>query len=313
MREGDMAGRIIDVHHHATPPARLADMRTRGVGERPTLDWTLEKSLAMMERGGVATAMISIPNVYQGDRKAIRGLVRECNEHVARIVADHPGRFGLFACLPLPDVDGALAEIDYVFGTLKADGVGVMTSFENKWLGDPLFAPVLDELNRRKAVTFVHPLAAECCRGILPVVSDATIEYETDTVRAIASILFGGAAKRCPDIRFIFSHGGGTLPSVIERFILLPRMRPELAAMVPDGPEAMVRRFHYDIAQSSHAVPLSALIRLVSTAQILFGTDFPYRNANDHSDALRAFGLGPADLEAIERSNALKLLPRLAP
>jgi 6-methylsalicylate decarboxylase len=305
------APRIIDVHHHITPPQRLVDMRARGAGERPTLDWTLEKSLAMMDEGGIATAMISIPNIYQGDRGVIRALARHCNEHAARIVADHPGRFGLFACLPLPDVDGALREIEHAFGTLKADGVGIMTSFENAWLGDPLFAPVLDELNRRKAITFVHPLAAECCRGILPVVSDATIEYETDTTRAIASLMFTGTIKRCPDIRFIFSHGGGTLPSVIERFVVLPRMRPELAAALPEGPEAMVRRFHYDIAQSAHRVPLGALINLVSTAQILFGTDFPYRTAIEHSDALRAAGLGAHDIAAIERGNALKLLPRL--
>ena len=305
------APRVIDVHHHITPPQRLIDMRARGAGERPTLDWTIEKSLAMMEAGGVATAMLSIPNIYQGDRGIVRALARHCNEHAARIAADHPGRFGLFACLPLPDVEGALLEIEHALGALKADGVGIMTSFENKWLGDPAFAPVLDELNRRKAVAFVHPLAADCCRGILPAVSDATIEYETDTVRAIASLMFGGTIKRCPDIRFIFSHGGGTLPSVIERFVLLPRMRPDVAAAVPDGPEAMVRRFHYDIAQSAHPVPLGALIRLVSTSQILFGTDFPYRTAVEHRDALGAFGLGARDIAAIERGNAVKLLPRL--
>lgn len=305
------APHIIDVHHHITPPQRLADMRARGVGERPTLDWTLEKSLAMMEAGGVATAMISIPNIYQGDRAVIRGLARHCNEHAARIAADRKGRFGLFACLPLPDVEGALAEIAYAFDTLEADGVGIMTSYEGKYLGDPLFAPVMDELNRRKAVTFVHPLAADCCRGILPIITDATIEYEADTVRAIASVLYSGTARRCPDIRFIFSHGGGALPSLIERFVLLPRMRPDLGAVVPD-PEAAVRRFHYDIAQSSHPVPLSALVRLVSTAQILFGTDFPYRTALEHARGIRGIGLGEAELAAIERGNALKLLPRFA-
>jgi 6-methylsalicylate decarboxylase len=306
------AARIIDVHHHITPPARLADMRARGVGERPTLEWTLDKSLEMMERGGIATTMISIPNIYQGDRAVIRLLARACNDHAAQVVADHPGRFGLFACLPLPDVDGALHEIEYAFETLNADGVGVMTSFENKWLGDPVFAPVLDELNRRKAVVFVHPLACESCRGIQPLITEATIEYGTDTTRAIASIVFGGTAKRCPDIKFIFSHGGGTLASLIERFVLLPGMRPALAAVLDGSPEDMVRRFHYDIAQASHRVSLGAIISLVTTAQLVYGTDFPYRTAEEHSKALRAFGLGAADLAAIERGNAARLLPRFA-
>jgi 6-methylsalicylate decarboxylase len=308
-----VAGGIIDVHHHITPPERLAEMKAKGLGERPTLDWTLEKSLAMMEAGGVATAMLSIPNIYTGDRATIRGLARHCNEHGARIVADHKGRFGLFAALPLPDVEGALAEIEYAFDTLDADGVGIMTSYENKWLGDPAFAPVLDELNRRKAVTFVHPLAADCCKGImLPLITDATVEYEIDTVRAIASIVFSGTQQRCPGIRFIFSHGGGALPSMIERFVMLPRMRPHLAAMIPEGAEAAVRRFHYDIAQSSHPVPLGALVKLVSTSRILFGTDFPYRTAIEHSDGLSAAGLSAAEIAAIERGNALTLLPRLA-
>jgi 6-methylsalicylate decarboxylase len=307
-----MPGRIVDVHHHVTPPARLADMLARKVGEKPTLEWTLDKSLAMMDRGGIETTMISIPNVYQGDRSVIRGLVRSCNEFAAKLVADHPGRFGLFACLPLPDVDGALIEIEHAFAHLKADGVGLMTSYENRWLGDSDFAPVLDELHRRKAVAFVHPLAADCCRGIqAPVITDATIEYGTDTTRAIASIVFGGAAKRCPDIKFIFSHAGGTLTAVIERFVLLPRMRPSLQAAIVDTPEAMVRRFHYDIAQASHGVTFGALLRMVGVAQVLYGTDFPYRTAVEHSDALKSHGLGAADLAAIERDNAVRLVPRL--
>ena len=308
-----MPGRIIDVHHHVTPPERLADMKARGLGERPTLEWTLEKSLAMMEAGGIATSMLSIPNVYTGDRAVIRGLVRTCNDYTARVVADHKGRFGHFASLSLPDVDGALADIPYVFDTLNADGVILMTSYDAKYLGDPAFAPVLDELNRRKAVVFVHPLAAPCCRNLVPVISDATIEYETDTVRTIASLIFSGTQLRCPDIRFIFSHGGGALPAMIERFVLLPKMRPAAASMIPGGAEAAVRRFHYDIAQSSHRVPLGAIISLVTTSQILFGTDFPYRTAIEHSDGLRAFGLGERDIAAIERGNAVKLIPRLGP
>ena len=306
-----MAG-TIDVHHHITPPARLEDMLARKIGERPTREWTLAKSLAMMDAGGIATTMISIPNIWVGDSSAIRGLARHCNDYAARIVADHPGRFGLFACLPLPDVEGSLAEIAYAFDTLRADGVGIMTSYGDRWLGDPAFAPVLDELDRRKAATFVHPTTADCCRGLLPMVSDATIEFGTDTTRAVASLLFGGTIKRCPGIQFIFCHAGGTLTALVERFVLLPRMRPELAASLPpDGPEAALRRLHYDIAQASHAVPLGALLKMVPTTQILFGTDFPYRTAEEHSRGLAAIGLGDADRRAIERGNAERLLPRL--
>src|ERR1700683_4487251 len=106
-----MPGHLIDVHHHVTPPERLADMKARDLGERPTLEWTLQKSLAMMAADGVATAMLSIPNIHNGDRSVIRGLVRTCNDYTARIVADHKGKFGHFASLSLPDVEGALADI----------------------------------------------------------------------------------------------------------------------------------------------------------------------------------------------------------
>jgi predicted TIM-barrel fold metal-dependent hydrolase len=303
---------IIDIHHHFTPPTRLAEMRARGIGERPTLEWTLAKSLDMMDRDGVARAVISVPNIWMGDRGVVRKVARDCNEYIARVMADHPGRFGLFACLPLPDVEGSLREIDYAFDQLHADGVGVMTSFEDKWLGDPVFAPVLDELNRRKAVVFVHPSIAACCSGILPAVIDATIEFGTDTTRAIASLIFGGTTKRCPDIRFIFSHAGGTVTSLVERFVQLPKMKRDAADNVPNGVVAELKKFYYDIAQTSHPVPLGAILSLVSASQILFGTDFPWRTAAEHSKSLRDFGMPRADIRAIERDNAVKLIPRLA-
>lgn len=298
--------RIIDVHHHIAPPSYLAETRARQ--NPPTVGWSVAKSIDDMDKAGVATA-ITTPAVWFGDIGQARRLARECNDYAARLAQDHPGRFGTFASLPLPDIDGSLREIEYAFDTLKADGVGLLTSSGDKWLGDPAFDPVMDELNRRKAVVYTHPTTANCCRNLVPDIAPAMIEYGTDTTRAIASILFRGTVKRCPDITFVFSHAGGTMPFLIERFTRL--FTPQMLESTNGGVEVALRRFYYDIAQASHRIPLGALVQMVSASQIVFGTDFPFRPSEIHAQGLINFGFGESELRAIHRENALRFLPRL--
>ena len=142
----------IDVHHHHASPAFVAEIKARQTGQHALIEWSPARSLEEMDRASVRTAMTSVapPGVWFGDNAAARALARESNEYAARIATDHPGRFGVFAALPLPDVEGSLAEIEYAFDVLKADGVGLMTSVNQQWLGDRAFAPVMDEFNRRK-------------------------------------------------------------------------------------------------------------------------------------------------------------------
>jgi predicted TIM-barrel fold metal-dependent hydrolase len=226
-------------------------------------------------------------------------------------VADSKGRFGMFAAMPMPYVEATLREIAYALDTLQADGIGLLTSYGDKWLGDPALAPVMDELNRRRAVVYTHPTTANCCGNLIPDVPDSIIEWGTDTSRTIASLVFSGTAARCPDMRIIFSHGGGTMPFLAERYLRLPLANRKLAAHVPNGVEHELRRFYYDTAQVAHPMALASLTRLVPTSQIVFGTDFPYRTAGDHVKGLAAYGFSASDLQAIERDNAAKLLPRL--
>lgn len=299
------AGRI-DVHHHFTPPTWLE--ATRGRGDRLAAIWSVEKSLADMEAAGVATAMLSVtlPGVELPDigRDAVRRLARECNEYGARLVADHPGRFGLFALLPMLDTEAALNEISYAIDTLHADGIGLLTSYGGKWLGDAQFFPIMEELNRRRLVVYTHPTVADCCTNLQPNVPTSMIENGTDTTRAIASILFDGNAQRFRNIRWIFSHAGGTMPILVERFV---RYRP--AADVA----AELQRYTYDTAQVANVAAMSALTKIVPVSQIVFGTDYPYRTSIDHVRGLRDAGVfSDGDLRAIERGNALRLLPRLA-
>jgi predicted TIM-barrel fold metal-dependent hydrolase len=304
--------RIIDIHHHLAPPVYKDDLTRRKIDQRPMIEWTPEKSLADMDAAGVATAMMSItdPGVWFGDEAGVVSLARACNEWNAKLAADSQGRFGAFACLPLPDVEGSLREIEYALDTLKCDGFGLMTSYGNKWLGDAAFAPVMDELNRRKAVVFTHPLQPDCCRNLIAEVPRSVVEFGTDTTRTIASLLFTGTASRCLDIKFIFSHGGGTMPFLIERFMRLPKTSKEAAAKVPEGVMTLLRRFYYDTAQIANAPAMAALTKVVPTTQILFGTDFPFRASLEYTDALPQI-FTEAELRLIESDNARALLPRL--
>src|ERR1700719_3756081 len=210
----------IDTHHHFSAPGFIAAIASRKTNQQPLEQWTPSKAIEDMDKSGVATAMVSTsePSVWFGDNEAARKLAREGNDFGARLMVDHPGRFGMFSTVPLPDIDGCLREIEYSQDTLKADGVCMMTSYQGKYPGDPAFDPVMSELNRRKAVVFLHPVKPECCKDLQPELAPALIELGTDTTRAIASLILDGTASRYPDIRFIFSHGGGTMPYLITRF-----------------------------------------------------------------------------------------------
>jgi 6-methylsalicylate decarboxylase len=313
--EGQMATakpHRIDVHHHHTPPPYLAALTARNI-LGPVRDWTPEKSLADMDRAGVAVALTSIttPALRFLDEAGARKLARECNEYSVKLAADSKGRFGTFAAMPMPHVEATLHEIAYALDTLKADGIGLLTSYGDKWLGDPAFAPVMEELNRRKAVVYTHPTTANCCGNLIADVPDAIIEWGTDTTRTIASLVFSGTASRLRDVKFIFSHGGGTLPFLTERFQRLPQANKDVAARLPNGVEAELKRFYYDTAQAAHPYALASLTKLIPVSQIVFGTDFPYRTAADHVKGLTDYGFGASDLMAIDRGNALRLLPHL--
>jgi predicted TIM-barrel fold metal-dependent hydrolase len=276
-------------------------------------EWTPAKSIEDMDRAGIASGVASItnPGLWFGNEDAARRLARECNEYAAGMIRDHPGRFGLFAAVPMPAIEATLREIEYALDTLSADGIGLFTSYGDRWIGNAAFTPVFEELDRRKALVFVHPTVADCCANLIAEVPPPVVEYPTDTTRAIASLLFTGTAARFPNIRFVFSHGGGTVTSVVERFLRLERSAKDGAARLPRGVLHELKKFHYDLALTTNPVPVTALLKLVPVSQVLFGTDFPSGGASvEGVEGLAACGLAASDLLAIERDNALRLLPR---
>ena len=320
--------RRIDVHQHYSSPAYHALLERQAAGpatrDTPTVrllvnrfrDYTPGVNIEAMDQAGVATAMVSptAPGVWFGDVAEARRAAREINEYAAeRMVGDYPGRFGLFASLPIPDVEGSLREIEYAFDTLDADGIALLTSYDDKWLGDEAFAPIFDELHRRGAVVYTHPREANCCPNLVGGVSAQTLEYPTDTTRTIMSLIAGGTASRCPNVKFIFSHAGGTLVSIAGRFLGNSVSAEGLANPAEaDSRLYHVKRFYYDTAGSANYVQIQALKLLVPDSQILFGTDFPFGNPAGTVAGLQASGLKAEELQAIYRDNAVRILPQYA-
>jgi predicted TIM-barrel fold metal-dependent hydrolase len=319
--------RWIDFHHHFGPPRWCSFLASKDLLHPSWKTWTQARSVEELDRAGVATAMISItyPGIWLGENvvpiDATRGMARECNEYAAKMLTDHPGRFGLFAVLPLPDVDGSLHEIEYALDTLKADGVGVLTSYGDKWLGDPAFAPVFEELNRRKAVVFTHANVPSCCtrggsgaqRYLVPGVNNNVIEYGTDTTRAIMSLLVINANDRYPNLRFTFSHAGGTMPFLIERILGQKEMASLMDPTRPNARLHQLRQFYYDTANANNSVAMAALTKVVGVSQILLGTDFPYEGpvAGQANDLKQCGVFSANELQAIGCGNAQALVPRL--
>jgi predicted TIM-barrel fold metal-dependent hydrolase len=190
---------------------------------------------------------------------------------------------------------------------LGADGVGILTSYDDRWPGDPAFAAVFDELNRRRAVVFVHPTAPACCRNLIPGVPAPMTEFLFDTTRAITSLLFSGTVARCPDIRFIFCHGGGTMTVLAHRIGTFVDGHPEHAPHFPRGLRPELERFFYDLANTTNEPAFSALRSLIPDSQLLFGSDYPYLPVAATAVGLAKLGLGPETLRAIERDNAVRL------
>jgi 6-methylsalicylate decarboxylase len=314
--------KLIDTHHHFYPPAYQKawfdwDDQHKVPNFPSQMAWSREQAIEGMDQNGITTSILSVastPGLWfdQGAVAAVR-MARLCNDYAADMIRDYPGRFGLFATLSMLDSDTTLKEIEYALDTLKADGLGLQTSYGDKWLGDAAYKPVFDELNRRKAVVYVHPLAANCCADLSVGAPVAVIEVPHDTTRTVTSLLVSGGFARWRDIKWLFSHGGGTVPMLagrIEAFFDARFRKMGAAGPAPDGVEAELRRLYYDTANATHPAAMAALLKLIPTSQITYGTDYPYFPMNQ-IESLRGLGLAATDLQAISSGNAMRLIPRL--
>lgn len=314
------AGRI-DVHHHVLPDFYIAAQRAHGfagIAYRGFPDWTPEKSLALMEAHRIATAILSFstPGIWFGDPAETRTLARQCNEYIAGLMRGQPDRFGGFGVLPLPDVDAAIAELDYALDVLKLDGIRLLTSVNERYIGHPDFEPLYEALDRRKVVTFIHPCYPPGTEAEGWDIPRMMIDFPFETTRVATNLILNGVMARFPNIRFILSHAGGTLPFLAHRIAIFDRLTSK-RDNYPEGAIAYMKRFWYDTALSGDAIPLAALNGLVDPSRVLFGTDYPYVSEEVAAAETAGFeahhGLGAADLGRVERGNAETLFPRIAP
>ena len=304
----------IDVHSHVIPPFLVEELHNAsdipGLMLPAARRWSAAGAVEQMDHHGVAASILSsIPlhaAVRTMDGQVVAETARRLNEFATALRHDHRGRFGLFSFLPMPDVERSLREIEYSLDTLKADGVGLFTTYGDQSIADPAFLPVLEELNRRGVVVFCHPDLPDCCGAI-----DGAMGYPYDTGRAVFGLLLNGALSRYPRIRWIFCHGGGPVPALAGRVREMSKSMPALEAMAPQGVDHELQRLYYETGNAANSPSMAALLDYVPLAQVLFGTDAPYFGLDMNLQTLRANRLSKEQLNAIERDNALRLLPGL--
>ena len=324
------AGRRVDVHHHFTSPGWFEELEAADLVPNARIGWTPDRSIEAMDRTGTATGLINAGQAggaFTPDRltqrgvseaqaaQTIRRLARESNEYGSKMASDHPGRFILMASLTMPDVDNSLRELEYAMDTLNAGAAFLPTSYGEKYIGDPSFTPLLEEFNRRNLTVVTHPTDATCCINIVPNLNQNTIEYGTDTTRMIMSLIVNEVPSRFPNIRWIFSHAGGTMPFLIQRIV---GHRGDLDEYLQQTPEAgsrleQLRSFYYDSAGTGNSVAMGALKKVVGINQIVFGTDFPYSDMSADVYGLAESGVFDApELEQLYRGNIERILPQLS-
>jgi 6-methylsalicylate decarboxylase len=310
----------IDVHHHILPEIfwRATNDAHNPVGGIAPAPWSKGSTLSYMDDAGtdVAITSISTPGVHMGDDAAASDLAKRVNEISAGLIQERPDRFGGFAALPLPDVDGALRALEYGLDVLKLDGVVLFSNARGIYLGDARFNPLFDELERRSAVVFVHPTASPDAAARSLELPDSLIDFTADTTRAIAQLHYHNVFARTPSIKYIFSHAGGTIPYLATRFSIVDEMDVIPGAEDRGTAADTLRRLYWDTALSWHPANLHMLRSVVGMGQVLFGSDYPYLR-RDLAVACRheveaSPELSSEESGAVLAGNGLKLFPRLA-
>lgn len=298
---------VIDVHQH--------------IGGGLAGEWSVQKVLDLMGKNGITSVIFS--NAGSGDQlytgtESGRTFARKWNENAAKIVSDHPKSFGFFAAIPFPDSDGALKEIEYAYDSLKADGIGILSSIGDTYPGDAKFRPSWQEMNRRKVVTFTHPFVPKCCLSLFPDARDS-VERDFDTTRAFTNLLYSGTLAEFPDIRYIVNHSGAALPVLAGR--IKDRVRgaattgakPPTEGITPKTPKGVfyeLQKLYYECAHAAYAAPMAALMAFVPPTQLLFGSDYSAEDPKSTLDEIKRRNLPPDVLRALYRGNAERLFPR---
>ncbi|MFI9380125.1 amidohydrolase family protein [Kutzneria sp. NPDC052558] len=317
--------RRIDTHQHVVPPRYAEWMREKGIrpGSIDLPSWSESAALKFMDGQDIQTGVLSLstPGVYFGDVPEARSWAREINEFCAALVTRRPDRFGFFATLTLPDVEGALDEAAYALDELHADGIVLLANNDGRYLGDPAFEPLLEFLNRRQAAVFVHP--GELPAPEVPGIPTFTADFLLDTTRTAISLILSGSMERYPDIKFILAHAGGFVPYISYRILLTmlnaKNKAQQLWTLVDQKHQvpkqlAVMRQFYYDVALSATPAALPSLLEVADPDHITYGSDFPFAPApaiGFITKQYEDFRMHSSLRAAIDRGNSEALFPRL--
>jgi predicted TIM-barrel fold metal-dependent hydrolase len=297
----NVRGGAIDVHHHFVPPG--------GTTNRP---WSPQMSLDQMDKFGIGVAILSMTQngelLYNGTEKG-RAAVRAGNEYGATLMQQYPQKFGLMGGIPMPDLEGSLREVAYAYDTLKVDAIGIYTNDNHgRWPGDPYFEPLWQELNRRNAIVYMHPLAPQCCSDLKYGAAASMVEYDFDVTRGVVSLVVNGVMFRYPNLRFMTVHSGGTVPMLAGR--MNDRIPRGAEQYLPNGLHAELRKWYYDVAHATFPWPYAAMKAFMPESQILFGTDYAPEPIESTVDQLPGLKLPRAFEQMMLRGNAERLFPR---
>ena len=310
----------IDTHQHIVPPGYARWMHEKGIrpGGAALPSWSARAALKFMDKHSVQAGILSLsaPGVYFGDSVEARRWAREVNDYSAEVVAARPERFGFFATLTLPDVEGALVEAKYALDTLLADGIVLLANNDGRYLGDPGFEPLLEFLHHRRVVVFIHP--GELPAPVVPGVPAYAADFLLDTTRTVLSLILSGAMDKFPGIRFLLAHAGGFAPYIASRILLTMLNNKDTAlsalAALGDKRQSVLRRFYYDVALSASPAALPSLLEVADPGRITYGTDFPFAPSVAIyflNMQYEKYPLDPLQRAAIDRANSEALFPRL--
>jgi predicted TIM-barrel fold metal-dependent hydrolase len=310
--------RRIDFHFHLIPKFYQDAVYEAGtgpqIGRYP--DWSPERALELMDVHSIEVALTSLaqPGVQFGDPDRARALARRCNDFAAELIARWPKRFGAFAVVPMWEIGHAIDEIGYALDVLELQGVCLFASYGDRFLGDPHFDPLLEELDRRQAVVFVHPALHPSSRNLKLPWPGFMMEYLFDTTRAAVNLVFSGATERFRRIRFVLAHAGGLVPYFAWRLSISPMIDARLPQVPPDQIFARLAQFWYDTALSPTPQTMACLAGVARPEQIVFGTDWPFATPKVIVEALKlhesSSPVPGLQRNAIDRTNALSLFPQ---
>jgi 6-methylsalicylate decarboxylase len=309
----------VDTHHHILPDFfwRETNDSHAPVGGLAPLQWSKEAMISFMDDAEIDVAVMSVstPGVHLGDSEKARSLARRCNEFAAKLVNARPDRFASFACLPLPDINASLEELSYLVDVLKLDGVVLFTNSRGVYLGDANLEPIFEELERRKSVVFVHPNPSPDASRHSLGLPDNLIDFPTDTNRAVAQMHYTNRFARTPNVKYIFSHAGGSIPYLAARFAIIDEMDFIPGAKQRGTAASMFRCMYWDTALAASDPVLRMLRDVTGIDQVLFGTDFPYLRrdlaVNAKERILESSELNDSEQRNVLGGNALRLFPRL--